>query len=54
VKATIFLADINDFAKMNEIYGSFFKSGPPPVRSTVGVAALPRGAKVEIEFIATR
>jgi 2-iminobutanoate/2-iminopropanoate deaminase len=54
VKSTIFLADINDFAKMNEIYGGYFKSGPPPVRSTVGVAALPRAARVEIEFIAAR
>lgn len=51
VKATVFLADINDFAKMNEIYGKHFKA-PFPGRSTVQVARLPRDAKVEIEVIA--
>jgi 2-iminobutanoate/2-iminopropanoate deaminase len=55
VKTTIYLADINDFAAVNEIYGSFFPQGSVyPVRSTVGVAALPRGARVEIDFIAAR
>lgn len=55
VKTTIFLADINDFAAVNEVYGSFFPQGSVyPVRSTVGVAALPRGAKVEVDFIAAR
>jgi 2-iminobutanoate/2-iminopropanoate deaminase len=55
VKTTIFLTDINDFAAVNEVYGGYFAAGGiPPARSTVGVAALPRGAKVEIEFIATR
>lgn len=51
VKATVFLADINDFAKMNEIYAKHFKA-PFPARSTVQVARLPRDAKVEIEVIA--
>ena len=52
VKTTIFLTDINDFAKVNQVYGSFF-SDAPPARSTVQVSALPLGAKVEIEAIAT-
>jgi 2-iminobutanoate/2-iminopropanoate deaminase len=51
LKTTIFLIDIGDFAKVNAIYGRFV-SDPPPARSTVGVAALPKGARVEIEVIA--
>lgn len=51
VKATIFLADINDFAKVNEIYGRRFKA-PFPARATVQVARLPRDARVEIELAA--
>lgn len=51
VKTTIFLADINDFAKVNEIYAKYFKA-PFPARSTVQVAKLPRDARVEIEIIA--
>jgi 2-iminobutanoate/2-iminopropanoate deaminase len=51
LKTTIFLADLGDFAVVNEVYGKRF-SGAPPARSTVEVAALPRGAKVEIEAIA--
>jgi 2-iminobutanoate/2-iminopropanoate deaminase len=51
VKATVFLADINDFAKMNEVYARHFKQ-PFPARSTVQVARLPRDAKVEIEVVA--
>jgi 2-iminobutanoate/2-iminopropanoate deaminase len=51
VKTTVFLRDINDFAKMNAIYGEFF-SGNYPARSTVQVAALPRNVAVEIECIA--
>jgi 2-iminobutanoate/2-iminopropanoate deaminase len=51
VKATVFLADMNDFAKMNEIYGKHFNA-PFPARSTVQVARLPRDAKIEIEVIA--
>ena len=52
-KTTIFLADIADFDKVNEVYKRHF-SDPPPARSTFQVAALPRGARVEIEAIAVR
>jgi 2-iminobutanoate/2-iminopropanoate deaminase len=51
VKTTVFLRDIADFTRMNAIYAEFFKSDPP-ARSTVQVAALPKGAAVEIEAIA--
>ncbi len=51
VKTTIFLADINDFAAVNAVYGEHVGQ-QPPARSAVGVAALPRGALVEIEAIA--
>src|SRR4026209_1447854 len=51
VKATVFLADMNDYAKMNELYKAKFK-GDPPARNTVQVAALPRAARVEIEAVA--
>lgn len=51
VKTTIFLMDLNDFQTVNEIYGSYFKQ-QPPARSTVQVAGLPKGARVEIEVIA--
>ena len=51
VKTTIFLVDIADFATVNAIYGRFL-ADPPPGRSTVGVAALPKGARVEMEAIA--
>lgn len=51
VKTTVFLADLNDFAKMNEVYAKRFKT-PFPARSTVQVARLPRDAKIEIEAIA--
>jgi 2-iminobutanoate/2-iminopropanoate deaminase len=53
VKTTIFLADINDFASVNGIYGTYMPD-PPPARSTFAVAALPKGAIVEIEAIAVR
>lgn len=53
VKTTVFLADINDFSAMNEVYARFFPD-PPPARTTVEVAALPKGFKVEIEAIARR
>jgi 2-iminobutanoate/2-iminopropanoate deaminase len=52
VKTTVFLVDLADFAKMNEIYGKRFAGGALPARSTVQVAALPRGARVEIEVTA--
>ena len=51
VKTTIFLTSMNDFQAVNEIYGTYFRQDPP-ARSTVAVAALPKGAKVEIEVIA--
>ena len=53
VKTTCFLADINDFAAFNAVYARFMPD-PPPARSTFAVAALPRGAAVEIEAIAVR
>jgi 2-iminobutanoate/2-iminopropanoate deaminase len=51
VKTTVFLTDMADFAAFNEIYGTYFSQNPP-ARSCVQVAALPAGAKVEIEVIA--
>ena len=51
VRTTIFLADMNDFAKVNEVYGRSFKDAPP-ARATVQAAALPKGARVEIDCIA--
>jgi 2-iminobutanoate/2-iminopropanoate deaminase len=53
VKTTIFLARIEDFPKVNEIYSRFFRK-PYPARSTVAVASLPKNALVEIELIARR
>jgi 2-iminobutanoate/2-iminopropanoate deaminase len=51
VKTTVFLKDMNDFPKMNAIYAEFFGENPP-ARSTVAVAALPKGGLVEIEVVA--
>ena len=51
VKTTVFLADMEEFVAMNEIYGRYF-SDKPPARATVEAAGLPRGARVEIEAIA--
>ena len=53
VKTVVFLADLADFAVVNGIYESFFKS-PYPARSCVQVAAIPKGAKLEIECIAVK
>lgn len=53
VKTTVFLADMGDFAVMNEVYAQFFSS-PFPARSAVAVKTLPKGALVEIECIAAR
>ncbi len=53
VKTTIFLADIVDFATVNGVYGRHMPD-PPPARSTVAVAALPKGGRVEIEVVARR
>lgn len=52
-KVNVFLADMNDFSAMNEVYSKQF-SPPYPARTTIGVAALPLGAKVEIEMIAQK
>jgi 2-iminobutanoate/2-iminopropanoate deaminase len=51
IKTTVFLKDMNDFPKMNAIYAEFFGDAPP-ARSTVAVAALPKGGLVEIEAVA--
>ncbi len=51
VKTTIYLKDLQDFAVVNEVYGSYFKDAPP-ARATVQVAGLPRGALVEIDAVA--
>jgi len=51
VKTTVFLADMGEFAAMNEVYGRFF-TDVPPARATVAAAGLPRDARVEIEAIA--
>jgi 2-iminobutanoate/2-iminopropanoate deaminase len=53
VKASIFVVDLADFATVNEIYGKRFPKSPP-ARSTVQVAALPKGARVEIDLIARK
>jgi 2-iminobutanoate/2-iminopropanoate deaminase len=51
VRCTIYLADMGDFERVNEAYGGFFELDDPPARVAVGVAALPRGADVEIDAI---
>lgn len=53
VKTTLYLADMSDFSRVNEIYGRYF-SEPYPARSTVAAAGLPKGALVELEVIASR
>jgi 2-iminobutanoate/2-iminopropanoate deaminase len=50
VKVTIYMTDMSQFASVNEVYGSFFESSPP-ARVAIGVAALPRGAKVEMDAV---
>ena len=50
VRMTIYLTDMTAFARVNEVYGSFFESDPP-ARVAIGVAALPRGAQVEIDAV---
>ena len=52
VKTTVFLVSMDDFPAMNEVYARYFDEDPP-ARSTIGVAALPKGARVEIEAIAS-
>jgi 2-iminobutanoate/2-iminopropanoate deaminase len=51
IKTTIFITSMSDFATVNEIYGGYFPNNPP-ARSTVAVAALPKGVNVEIEVVA--
>lgn len=51
VKVTAYLTDMGDFPAFNEVYGTFFR-GDAPARATVGVAALPKGARVEVECLA--
>ena len=51
IKVTVFMTDLSEFAAMNEVYARFFGSNPP-ARSAVQVAALPKGARIEIEAIA--
>lgn len=52
VRTTIYLVDLGHFGDVNKTYGAYFQSGPPPARATVQVAALPKGARVEIDCIA--
>lgn len=51
VKVTAYLVDMNDFVEFNGVYGEYFTDAPP-ARATVGVAALPKGARVEVECVA--
>ena len=51
VRCTVYLTDMNDFARVNDVYGSFFDSAEPPARVAIGVAALPKGADVEVDAI---
>lgn len=52
VKTTIFVRDMNDFGRINTVYGSFFNPSSPPARATIQISALPKGANVEIECTA--
>ncbi|MCZ8197519.1 MAG: RidA family protein [Flavobacterium sp.] len=54
VKTTIFIMDMNDFAKINGVYGSYFNESTAPARETVQVAGLPKGVNVEISMIAVK
>jgi len=54
VKTTIFIMDMNDFARINSVYGSYFDEATAPARETVQVAGLPKGVNVEISMIAVR
>ena len=51
VRCTVYLTDMGDFARVNEVYGSFFEGEDPPARVAIGVAALPKGADVEVDAI---
>lgn len=52
IKCTIYLADMNDFAAVNEVYGESFEDTDPPARATVEVSRLPKDARVEIDCVA--
>jgi len=52
VKTTVYLVDMGDFQAMNQVYEQRFRDGAPPARTTVAVAGLPRGARVEIDAVA--
>jgi len=54
IKSTIFISDMNDFAKINEVYGSYFDEKTAPARETVQVACLPKNVNVEISMIAIK
>jgi 2-iminobutanoate/2-iminopropanoate deaminase len=49
VRLTVYMTDLGEFAAVNEVYGTFFEGADPPARVAIGVAALPRGAQVEID-----
>lgn len=51
VRCTVYLTDMNDFARVNEVYGEFFGADAPPARVAIGVAALPKGADIEVDAI---
>jgi 2-iminobutanoate/2-iminopropanoate deaminase len=51
VRMTVYMTDLGAFAEVNEVYGSFFEGGEPPARVAIGVAALPKGAQVEIDAV---
>ena len=51
VRCTVYLADMGDFARVNEVYAEFFEDDDPPARVAIGAAALPKGADVEIDAI---
>lgn len=54
IKTTIYLTDMDDFAKVNEIYGGYFNETTAPARETVAVAGLPKGVNVEISMVAMK
>ena len=51
VRCTVYLTDMADFARVNEVYGSFFEGSEPPARVAIGVASLPKGADVEVDAV---
>jgi len=51
LRLTVYMTDLGEFAAVNEVYGAYFAAGEPPARVAIGVAALPKGAQVEIDAI---